>query len=69
MKTGRIVFYNDHRVIPEISLWLEGSLFGGEIMLYFLETVFGGMLIWSIVVLFTGFFFYRMLLKVVSGIG
>jgi len=66
MKTGRILFYDDHRVIPEISSWFEGDISSMDMILYLTQTIFAGMVVWSIFLISTGYFFYRILLKLIS---
>ena len=63
MKTGRILFYNDHHVIHEISSWFNENISGSEIIFYIIQTVFSGVIIWGIITLSTGYFFYRILCR------
>ena len=69
MKTGRMLFYDDHRVVPEISSWFEGDILSMNMILYLMQTLFAGVVIWSFFVLSTGYFIYRILLRLISSTG
>jgi hypothetical protein len=63
LKAGRILFYDDHRIISEISSWFEGDISNMDMILYLTQTFFAGMVIWSFIVAETGYFLFRFLLK------
>lgn len=65
LKTGRILLFNDTRVFLPVS---AKDLFhiNPETIIHFIESVAGGILVWGIVSLITGYFLFRLLLKLLA---
>ena len=66
MKTGRIIFYHDHLILPEITAYFKGSLSDLELLNYLIQTIIAGVFVWGMLLLLTGYFFYRMLLRLIA---
>jgi len=64
LKAGRMVFFSEKNLMPEISEVKWTAIAKSENLYYFLESIIGGIAIWGIASLVTGFLLYRLLLKI-----
>ena len=64
LKAGRILFFEERQVMPNVAVgqWLEAK--NPEQLLYLFESVIGGITVWSLFSISTGYFLYRFLLSV-----
>ena len=63
VKLGRILFFNDSPVVSHISI---RHIFGANTwhtIQYLIESAAGGIVVWGLISLLTGFFVYRLILK------
>jgi uncharacterized protein (DUF2062 family) len=68
LKTGRLLFFSDSKVLPFVfpeNLWEAGN---AETFYHIAESLAGGIMIWGMVSLITGYFLFRLLLRIVTGI-
>ena len=64
MKLGRMLFFPDHDLLPEVSVrefWVPD---GWDYLGYLWGSVVGGILAWFLFSLATGYFLYRLLLQI-----
>lgn len=63
LKTGRLLFFKNKSVLPDLSLnhWL--TIDNWDNFIYMFESAFGGIIIWAIFAVCTGFFMYKILNK------
>lgn len=67
LKTGRFLLFNDTRVFLPVST--KNLLHAkSETIIHFFESVAGGIFVWSMVSLITGYFLFRLLLRIVARI-
>ena len=63
LKAGRIMFFTEKELLPEISQVKLSAFIRSDSLYYLFESIMGGVAVWSIVSVTTGFFLYRLLLK------
>jgi uncharacterized protein (DUF2062 family) len=66
LKTGRLLFFSDKKALP---IFLPESLAeakSAETIFHVIESLAGGILVWGLVSLATGYFLFRLLLKTMS---
>jgi uncharacterized protein (DUF2062 family) len=63
MKTGRYLFFSDTKVLPVLTTENLLQVKNTETMIHILHSIAGGILVWGIFCLTTGFFIFRLLLK------
>lgn len=68
MKTGRLLIFNDTKILPLV--WPENLLEAknAETFYHIAESLVGGILVWGMVSLITGYFLFRLLLRFVPRI-
>jgi uncharacterized protein (DUF2062 family) len=68
LKTGRLLFFSNSKVLPFV--WPESLPAAGnaETFYHIAESLVGGILVWGIVSLTTGYFLFRLLLKIIPKI-
>jgi len=64
LKAGRILFYHNKKVLPDVSLkqWLNAESW--ENFYHLGESVMGAIAVWASVSIITGFILYRLFLKI-----
>lgn len=68
LKTGRLLFFSNSKVLPFIlpeNLPMAGN---AETFYHMAETLAGGILVWGMVSLMSGYFLFRFLLRIVPKI-
>ncbi len=63
LKTGRMLFFTDTALMPKTDKVSWTSFTKTDNLLYLFESIAGGIAIWAILSVSTGFFLYRILLK------
>lgn len=66
LKTGRLLFFSNSKVLPYV---LPENLPGpgnAETFYHLAESLVGGILVWGMVSLITGYFLFRLLLRIVT---
>jgi uncharacterized protein (DUF2062 family) len=66
LKTGRLLLYSDTKVLPFISHENLAEAKSAEIFFHVIESLAGGILVWGMVSLITGYFLFRLLLRIVT---
>jgi|GEM_PF-747407 len=66
MKAGRVLFFSSKEVVPDVSASQFTGAEGWHQIGYLFESVAGGVLVWFLFSVCTGFFLYRFLLRFVS---
>ena len=63
LKTGRMIFFNEKELMPEVLQGNFSAILKTDNFYNLFESVIGGIAIWGIIGLTSGFFLYRFLLK------
>lgn len=64
LKTGRLLFFDDKNVLPDVSVkaWLKAENVG--VIFHLTESVIGGIAVWGILGITSGYFLYSLFLKI-----
>jgi uncharacterized protein (DUF2062 family) len=64
LKIGRILFFDDDNILPGVSIkmWLHSESWDAARHLF--ESVIGGVVVWGMVSIATGYFLYKLFLKI-----
>jgi len=63
LKTGRMIFFREKELMPEILQGKFSAILNANNLCNLFESVIGGIAIWGIISLITGFFLYQFILK------
>ena len=64
LKMGRLLFYSDSHVLPDISVKQWYSVTSPEAFRHLFESAIGGIAIWAMISLISGYFLYKIFLKI-----
>ena len=64
LKAGRILFFNDNHILPDIAFKDYFSENGYDAICYLLESITGGIAVWGILSMGSGFFLYKIILRI-----
>lgn len=64
LKMGRLLFFNDSHVLPDISVKQWFSVASPEGLRHLFESAIGGIAIWAMISLISGYFLYKIFLKI-----
>jgi uncharacterized protein (DUF2062 family) len=66
MKTGRLLIFNDTKILPPVLPENLLEEINPETLFHLMESLAGGILVWGMVSLITGYFLFRLLLRIVT---
>ncbi len=66
LKTGRLLFCSDSKVLPFVLPENLAEAVNAETFYHIAELLAGGIIIWGMVSLITGYFLFRLLLKIME---